>query len=232
MNIVTKGMGMNQALILQGFGGDIPTAYVIDEIDTYIRYLIGEPVAKNWADNEISLYKGVGMMMVESKYWYLLAPLVAKAETVSLRANIDYVNIPDLCAKVLMVEETVTKGVLRKIEVNELWKYAPYDDGSAATNYLRIHYFKHRTEAEDFLPALHGLIAIEAAICAKVKEGGDRNLEALRDSHEEQVLNYLSVADRQEPDIMSGYDLADRYTSSNPCAWIYRNNKIHLLKNA
>lgn len=63
-------------------------------VTSLIRSIIDEATAKHWEDAEIALYKKFGMMSVESKYWYLLAPREARVVTASLVAITPYIEMP------------------------------------------------------------------------------------------------------------------------------------------
>ena len=160
-----------------------------DDVTAFTRSLIGEATAKHWTDVEIALYIEMAMMIVNTKYWYLLAPTEAQVSATSLSAATEYVSIPDDCAKVLRVEVAETRKLLRKIEADELWKYSIYDDGAAATSYLNIWFLQYYDATTDFPEALRPLIAVEAAIMAKTKDSGAvdagilRRRRALPDQH-------------------------------------------------
>ena len=63
-------------------------------VTSMIRHLVGESTAKHWTDAEITLYKKFGMVAVNSKYWYLLAPTEAKVAATSLVAATEHVSLP------------------------------------------------------------------------------------------------------------------------------------------
>ena len=202
-----------------------------DDVTDFIRSLIGEETAKHWTDAEITLYKKMGMVAVNSKYWYLLAPTEVKVVSTDLAASTEYVSIPDDCAKVLRVEVAETRKLLRKIEVDELWKYSEYDDGAASSGYLDIWYLEYYDTVTDFPETLRPLIAIEAVIYAFSKDKGiDAGILNLQRKFEETAIAFLATDSMYEPTIFGDQELERGYTDDNPCAWCFRDGKIHLYK--
>ena len=203
-----------------------------DDCTDFIRSLIGEATEKHWTDDEITLYKKMGMVAVNSRYWYMLAPTEAQISATSLTASQAYVDLPDDCAKVLRVEVAETRDLLRKIEADEVWKYSVYDDGAAATNYLNIWFLEYYDAVTDFPEALRPLIAIEAAIYAKTKDTGavDAGILNLQRKFEETAIAFLSTDSMYEPTIFGDSELEQGYTSDNPCAWAFKEGKIYLYK--
>lgn len=202
-----------------------------DEVTAFIRSLIGEGTAKHWTDDEITLYKKFGMMGVNTKWWYLLAPTEAKVTATSLSAATEYVSLPDNSAKILRVEVAADRKLLRKIEPDELWKYSPYDNGAAATNYLNIWYLEYYDEVTDFPEALRPLIAIEAVIYAFSKDKGiDAGILRLQKEFEDTARIFLSTDSPYEPTIFGDFEIERSYTGDNPCAWAFRDGKIYLYQ--
>jgi len=202
------------------------------DVTAFTRSLIGEATAKHWTDVEIALYIEMAMMKVNSKYWYLLAPTEIAVNPTSLVANTSYVSQPTNCAKVLRVEVAATRKLLGKIEVDELWKYSPYDDGAASASYLNVWYLEYYSAPEDFPEALRPLIAIEAALMAKTKDSGavDAGILSLHRQFEETAIAFLSTDSMYEPTIFGDYEREDSYTRDNPCAWSFRDGYIFLWK--
>ena len=202
------------------------------DITAFTRSLIGEATAKHWSDVEIALYVEMAMMKVNTKYWHLLAPTEVQVSAASLSANTEYVSMPDDCAKVLRVEVAETRKLLRKIEADEVWKYSVYDDGAAATSYLNIWFLEYYDATTDFPEALRPLIAIEAAIMAKTKDTGavDAGILNLCREFEDTARVFFATDSMYEPTIFGDYEQEDAYTSSNPCAWAFKENKIYLYK--
>ena len=203
-----------------------------DDVTAFTRSLIGEGTAKHWTDVEIALYIEMAMMKVNTKYWHLLAPTETQVEAIDLAASTDNVSLPDDCAKVLRVEVAETRKLLRKIEVDEVWKYSPYDDGVAATGYLNIWFLEYYDATTDFPEALRPLIAIEAAIMAKTKDTGavDAGILNLRREFGETAIAFLSTDSMYEPTVFGDSELEEGYTRDNPCAWAFKENKIYLYK--
>lgn len=199
---------------------------------SFIRSLIGESTSKHWDDDEITLYKQFGMMEVMNKYWYLLAPMLAEVTATSLSANSAEVSYDDDMAKILRVEVAETGRALRKIEPDEFWKYSPYDDGAAATNYLNIWWLSYSETVTEFPPALRPLIAMEAAMYAKLKDTGavDGAMQRMYEKFESAALTFLSTDSMYQPTMFGDSELEDGYTYTNPCAWCFRSGKIYLYK--
>ena len=199
---------------------------------SFIRSLIGEATVKHWTDDEITLYKQFGMMEVMNKYWYLLAPMLAEVTATSLVANTEYVSYDADMAKILRVEVAETGKSLRKIEPDELWKYSEYDDGAAATNYLNVWWLSYSESVTEFPPALRPLIAMEAAMYAKLKDTGavDGAMLRMYEKFEAAALTFLSTDSMYEPTVFGDYELEEGYTYANPCAWLFRSGKIYLYK--
>lgn len=208
------------------------------DVTSFVRSLLGEGTAKHWTDDEITLYIKFGMMAVESKYWYLLAPLDKKVVKRSLAENTQYVTIPGnedsedfSCAKIIKVEVASTGDMVRYIEPDDLSRFEEYDDGAAATDYLNIFYLQHKSATTDFPESLRPLIAIEAVMFGNTKDGTvDGALLVLHREFEGIALNFLGVSQIQEPAIISDYEVEDGYTFSNPVAWSFREGKIYLYK--
>lgn len=202
-----------------------------DDITSFVRSLLGESTAKHWSDTEITLYIKFGMMAVESKYWYLLAPLDKKIGQASLVANTAYVSIPDDCAKIIKLEVASTGDMVRYIEPDDLSRYEEYDDGAASTNYFNIWYLEHKSATTDFPESLRPLIAIEAVMFGNTKDGTvDGALVALHREFESIALNFLGVSQVQEPALMDDYELEDKYTYTDPVGWSFREGAIYLYK--
>jgi len=200
-------------------------------VTSMVRSLIGEATAEYWEDAEITLYIQFAMADILNKYWYLLAPTDAKVSTISLSAATEYVSLPTDAAKILRVEVASDRKLLRKIEVDELWKYTPYDDGDAATNYLNVWYLEYYDATTDFPVALRPLIAIKAAIYAKTKSGGmDGTFDSMYRKAEEEAIAFLSTDSPYEPTIFGDSDMQRGYTDTNPIAWLFRAGKIYLYK--
>ena len=200
-------------------------------VTSFIRSLIGEEEAKHWTDEEITLYKQFGMIAVNSKYWYLLAPTEAKVAATSLTANTATVSLPTDAAKILRVEVAENRRLLRKIEPDELWKYSVYDDGAAATNYLNIWYLEYYDTVTDFPETLRPLIALEAVMFALSKDKGiTAGIKDMHTRFEEIAITFLSTDSMYEPTIFGDDELERQYTESNPCAWSFRDGSIYLYK--
>ncbi len=121
--------------------------------------------------------------------------------------------------------------MLRKIEVDELWKYTPYDDGAAATSYLNVYYLEYYDSVTDFPEALRPLIAYEAVVYAKTKSGGmDAAFSRLHQEAEATAIAFLSTDSPYEPTIFGDFELERGYTNDNPVAWMFKANKIYLYK--
>ena len=201
------------------------------EITSFVRSLLGEGTAKHWTDDEVTLYIKFGMMAVESKYWYLLAPLDKKIGQASLVANTAYVSIPDDCAKIIKLEVASTGDMVRYIEPDDLSRYEEYDDGAASANHFNIWYLEHKSATTDFPESLRPLIAIEAVMFGNTKDGTvDGALLALHREFESIALNFLGVSQVQEPALMDDYELEDKYTYTDPVGWSFREGKIYLYK--
>jgi len=202
------------------------------DITAFTRSLIGEATAKHWTDVEIALYVEMAMMIVNTKFWYLLAPTEAAVNPTSLVANTSYVSQPTNCAKVLRVEVAETRKLLRKIELDELWKYSAYDDGAAATSYLNVWYLEYYNATTDFPEALRPLIACEAAVMAKTKDTGavDAGIMSLHRKFEEAALAFLATDSMYEPTVFGDFAQEEAYTDSNPCAWSFRDGYVFLWK--
>ena len=202
-----------------------------DNVTAYIRSLVGEATAKHWEDDEIANYIKFGLMVVISRFWYMLAPSEAKSEAASLVASQAYVEQPDDCAKVLRVEVAETRDLLHKIEADELWKYSVYDDGAASADYLNIWYLEYPSEVTDVPEALRPLVAVEAALSAKIKDAGVRSDLMIQQKRFEDIANtFLSTDSMYEPTHFGDYEQEQAFTRSNPCAWIFKNNRIYLYK--
>lgn len=135
------------------------------------------------------------------------------------------------CAKVLRVEVAETRDRLRKIESDELFKYSEYDDGGTSASYLNIWYLRFYDAVTDFPVALRPLIAIEAVLYAKTKDSDiDTGILAMQRKFEDAALTFLSTDSPYEPTIFGDYELEQSYTSTNPVAWCFRDNKIYLYK--
>jgi len=200
-------------------------------VTSMIRYLIGESTAEYWGDAEITLFKKFGMIAVFSKYWYMLMPTEAKSSATSLTANQAYVDLPTDAAKVLRVEVNSDRKLLRKIEADELWKYTPYDDGDASTNYLNIWYLEYYDAVTDFPEALRPLIAFEAVIYAKTKSGGlDQAFVRMHQKAEETAIAFMATDSPYEPTIFGDSDVQRGYTDTNPIAWLFKAGKVYLYK--
>lgn len=201
------------------------------DITSMIRYLIGENTAEYWDDAEITLFKKFGMIAVFSKYWYMMMPTETKVAATSLTANQAYVDLPTDAAKILRVEVNSDRKMLRKIEVDELWKYTPFDDGDASTNYLNVWYLEYYDSVTDFPEALRPLIAYEAVVYAKTKSGGmDRSFDRMHQRAEEQAIAFLATDSPYEPTIFGDFPLERGYTDTNPVAWLFKAGKIYLYK--
>ena len=201
------------------------------DVTAFVRSLLGEGTAKHWTDTEIALYIKFGMMAVESKYWYLLAPLDKKIGQASLVANTASISIPDDCAKIIKLEVASTGDMVRYIEPDDLSRYEEYDDGAASTNYFNIWYLEHKSATTDFPESLRPLIAIEAVMFGNTKDGTvDGALVALHREFEGIALNFLGVSQIQEPALISDHELEDSYTYDNPVGWTFREGKIYLYK--
>jgi len=200
------------------------------DITSLARSLIGEATAKFWTDAEIALYIKVAMTNIQNRYWYLLAPTDAKVQATSLSAATAYVSLPTDAAKILRVEVAETRKMLRKIEPDELWKYSEYDDGAAATSYLNIWYLEYYDATTDFPVALRPLIACEAALLATTKDKNTGHIHALYNSFHESALTFLATDSMYEPTIFGDTELERGYSNDNPCAWAFRDGKIHLYQ--
>ena len=136
------------------------------------------------------------------------------------------------CSKIVKVEVASTGKQLRYINEDEIWKYDPYDDGGASSNYLNLWYLPVKTVVGDFPDAMRPLIAFEAASYGLLK---DKSLDAgflrMKKQAEDAAIIAMSVAQMQEPFVMgdSG-ELITTYTSTNPVAWSFRDGKIYLYK--
>ena len=202
-----------------------------DEVTAFIRSLISESSAKHWTDDEITLYKKFGMIAVMSKFWYMMAPTEMKSATASLSASTAYVELPTDAAKIYRVAVTSNGKRLQKLEADDVWRYSLYDDGDAATNYLSIWYLEYYDAVTDFPEALRPLIALEAVMFAKTKDVGiDVNLDRMYQRFEDAANTFLSTDAPHEPTIFGDYELAVSYTNDNPCAWLFKENKIYLYK--
>jgi len=203
-----------------------------DDITAFTRSLIGEATEKHWTDVEIALYIEMAMMIVNTKYWYLLAPTEAAVNPTSLVAATSYVSQPTNCAKVLRVEVAETRKLLRKIELDELWKYSAYDDGTTVSSYLNVWYLEYENSVEDFPEALRPLIAVEAAVMAKTKDSGavDAGIMSLHRKFEEAAQVFLATDSMYEPTVFGDFAQEEAYTDSNPCAWSFRDGYIFLWK--
>lgn len=201
------------------------------DITNMIRELIGEPTAEYWTDAIITLYKKFGMIAVLSKYWYMMMPTETKVAATSLTANQAYVDLPTDAAKILRVEVNSDRKMLRKIEVDELWKYTPYDDGAAAASYLNVWYLEYYDSVTDFPEAIRPLIAFEAVVYAKTKSGGiDSAFSRMHQKAEETAIAFLATDSPYEPTIFGDFDLERGYTGDNPVAWLFKAGKIYLYK--
>lgn len=201
------------------------------DVVSFTRSLLGEGTAKHWTDAEITLYIKFGVIAVQSKYWYLLAPLSKTLEQKSLTANQAYVTLNDDALKVIRVEVASSGDQLRYIEPDELFRFQEYDSGAAATNYLNIWYLEVNSAVTDFPEPFRPLIAIEAVIFGKTKdESVDAGLLALHKRFEDIALNFMGVSQIQEPAMMDDYELEDRYTYVDPVAWTFRDGKVYLYE--
>lgn len=202
-----------------------------DDITAFTRSLLGEATEKHWTDTEVALYIKFGMMAVESKYWYLLAPLDKKIEQASLEASTATISIPTNCAKIIKLEVASTGDMVRYLEPDDLSRYEEYDDGAASTNYFNIWYLLHKSATTDFPESLRPLIAIEAVMFGNIKDGTvDGALVALHREFESIALNFLGVPQIQEPALMDDYELEDKYTYTDPVGWSFREGAIYLYK--
>jgi len=192
---------------------------------------VGETITKHWTPEEIALYIKFGLMTVVARFWYMLAPSEAKSEAASLVASQAYVEQPTDCAKVLRVEVAETRDLLHKIEADELWRYSVYDNGSASADYLNIWYLEYPELVTDVPEALRPLVAIEAALSAKIKDAGVRSDLIIQQKRFEDIANtFLATDSMYEPTHFGDYEQEQAFTRSNPCAWMFKNGRIYLYK--
>ena len=200
-------------------------------ITSLVRSLIGEATAEYWTDDEITLYIGFAMTVVQNKYWYLLAPTDAKVAATSLTASQTYVTLPTDAAKILRVEVASDRKLLRKIEPDELYKYSVHTPAAASTNYLNVWYLEYYDATTDFPVALRPLIALEAVKLAAAKDKGiTADIESLRREYESDALTFLASDTVYEPTIFGDYAQERAYTDDNPVAWAFRDGKIYLYE--
>ena len=210
-----------------------PTVYISDaDTTTFIRSLVGEATAKYWTDAEITLYKKMGMMVVMSRYWHLLAPikqLVVSKGTVSGTATVDF---PDDHFKPIKLEVAETKRTLAYVNPNELFKIGDWDatgtpilwtirDGkiylyptpdTTDTDYFNYWYLPYLGTIVDFPEPLRPIICIEAAILGRAKDKSVTNdLIALRDLYEQDTLIAISVPQMQEAEMFRDYETAEMF---------------------
>lgn len=204
-----------------------------DNITAYIRSLVNESTASFWTDNDITLYKQIGMSVVQSSYFpymkdryktYQLKGTTADSDTFDSVLSTDAWRITG-------VEIAETGARLRYITDNEYWKYAGWSPGEPNTwmfkagvvkliptpsatvsELFRVWYLPIMDSVSEFPECLRPLIAIEAVISAKVRdENVNQDILWLHKRYSDAAMIALTLDQMQEPIIMGDYELGEGY---------------------
>lgn len=199
-------------------------------VTSLTRSLLDEASAENWTDAEITLYIKTAMITILSRYWYLLAPTEAKVQLTNLTVSLSYIGLPTDCAKVLRVEVASDRKMLRKIEVDELYKYSVHTPSATKVSYFNVWYLKYYSTTTDFPEVLRPLIACEAALQGLTKDENTGHIRDLYDKWEEAALTFLSTDSMYEPTVFGDYAMERGFTDGNPVAWCFRDGAIYLYE--
>ena len=202
-----------------------------DDVTNYIRSLVNEETAAFWTDADITLYKKMGMSIVQNTFY----PFVKdKQKTFELATMTDGTNTitPNADAfRITGVEIAETGARLRHITDNEYWKYAEWDDGepiawmwkasaimliptpsATESEFFRIWYLPIMDAVTEFPECLRPLIALEAVISAKTRdENVTQDLLILHKRYSDAAMIALAMDQMQEPIIMSDFELSEGY---------------------
>ena len=202
------------------------------EWELFVRSLIDEPIAKNWTQDEIAVYKKVGIIVTASAFFYSLAVTHKKCALRDKTADDPYIELPADFWKPVRIEFASNGEKLRYIQDDQLWKYdrvttvdTPevwmFEDGkiaqiptpgSTATNYWRLFYLPRFTTLANLPEELHPLVAIEAVISAKSKDEDVARDLLLKRQHYFNCANVsLAVQQLQEPEEMPDFDNSEEY---------------------
>ncbi len=204
-----------------------------DNVTSYIRSLVNETTASFWTDADITLYKQLGMNVIQSTYFPYMKDRYKTFELKGTTADSDTFDtvISTDAWRITGIEIAETGARLRYITDNEYWKYAAWSPGepntwmfkggvvkliptpSATTSeLLRVWYLPIMDAVTEFPECLRPLIAIEAIISAKVRdENVSQDILFLHKRYSDAALIALTLDQMQEPIVMSDFELEEGY---------------------
>ncbi len=157
------------------------------ELETFVRSLLGETTAKWWSPGEFAAYKEAAIINIMNEFWTLLLPIKQDFELKDRTADTNTVDLPTDCFKVSRFEVVSTGYKVQFIDDDQLWKYHDLDDedhcifkgekimllytpGATSTGYFRIWYLPNLDTLTKLPEALHPLLGVDIAMCAKIKD--------------------------------------------------------------
>lgn len=203
-----------------------------------IRSFLGEASAKFWTDVDITSFKNAAMININSEYGYMLYPLMKKTATDDMTATTATIAYPTDCYRVGKVEvyenNTGTWQSLRYVQEDEIFRFSSMEPGdpiawthadgavtifptpnSTSTDYFRLWYSEYLNSVADFPEEARPLIAVEAAMLGRMKDGGiPRDWYELRDRYAWSLVVALANVQFQEPDIVRDFEAEEGYTSN------------------
>lgn len=204
-----------------------------DTVTSYIRSLVNEATAEFWTDADITLYKQIGMSVLQSLYYPFMKDKNKTFELKGTTANSDTFDtvLSTDAFRITGIEIAETGARLRYITDNEYWKYADWDNGEPNTwmfkagvvkliptpsatvsELLRVWYLPIMDAVSEFPECLRPLIAIEAVISAKTRdENVTPDLLVLHKRYSDAAMVALTLEQMQEPIIMGDFELEEGY---------------------
>lgn len=200
------------------------------ELTAYIRSLVNEETAKFWTSTDITAYKKVAYITVQSEFHSYLLEKDKTFEAFAMTNAQSTYNPPGNYHKIIRIEETDYGQNLEYISDDDYWKYSDYQPGkpiawiwdggkirliptpnTTSSTYLRIWYTKKKDSLADFEECLHPLIAIEAVIASKVKDE-NVTIDLMELKRRYNLIAYIDLSFPQmgKPPIMSDASVEDR----------------------